>query len=445
MILKTNSLRFWLGLLWLAALTASGQTLNLTNGVLKYAALNSTNASLSGKCELWLTNAVPLSASSVNLTSVDAWLFLTAVKPSVVVSTYLAQIKINGASAVADSNCRVVQYGQSGAVLIPHASSFQPLTGYAGQQFAGAATSYSQWSYYTGTSLTNLSSFRLKRGYQAVLAQSANGANYSKCYVAQDGDLDVGILPATLDKKVQFIYVTPWKWVCKKGIAGNPGISQLNCSWWYDWNIDSSSTRDLDYVAIEQQPYWPGLGQNWQSLGINTLLGYNEPDNSVEDAYKNLTPQGSYTNAVSRLPGLLATGLRMGSPATTDGGPNSWLIPFVNLADASGYRVDVVCTHYYQSHNPADAAGCASQMYNFLLNIYNNTHRPIWVTEWNNGANWTDSTWPAPTYAQQQAAVQAMVNMLESTPFVERYALYNWVEDTRSLITSSNTVTAAGT
>ena len=36
---------------------------------------------------------------------------------------------------------------------------------------------------------------------------------------------------------------------------------------------------------------------------------------------------------------------------------------------------------------------------------------------------------PVPTYAQQQACMSAMINMLESTPFVERYALYNWVED----------------
>ena len=33
---------------------------------------------------------------------------------------------------------------------------------------------------------------------------------------------------------------------------------------------------------------------------------------------------------------LLGTGLRVGSPATSDGGPNSWLIPFVSQADAAG-------------------------------------------------------------------------------------------------------------
>ena len=30
-----------------------------------------------------------------------------------------------------------------------------------------------------------------------------------------------------------------------------------------------------------------------------------------------------------------------------------------------------------------------------------------------------------------------MTQMLENAPFVERYALYNWVEDGRSLVTSS--------
>ena len=130
---------------------------------------------------------------------------------------------MNGAAAVADSNVRVVQYGQNGAVVIPQPSTFQPLTVFTQPQFGGAPTSYSQWTYYTGNGITNISSFKLKRGYQAVFAQSADGANYSKCYVAQDGDLEIGVLPATLDKQVQFIYVTPWRWTSKKGICQRPG------------------------------------------------------------------------------------------------------------------------------------------------------------------------------------------------------------------------------
>jgi autotransporter-associated beta strand protein len=438
MMYKLRELLLIFGI-WSSLFQAGAQTLTITNGVQKYASLTTTTVAMSGRCELWLTNSTaPLSGCTVNLNSIDSWLFLPGVKPSAVVSTYLGQIAVNGVAAVADSNVRVVQYGQYGAVVIPYPSSFRPLTVFTGAEFTGAASTFAPWVYSTGAGISNIRSFKLKRGYQVVFGQSADGKNNSKCYVAQDGDLEVGILPTTLDKQVQFIYVTPWRWTGKKGIAGDPGLGWFNVNWWYNWNINSSSTRDLEYLALRQTQYWPSMSQNWQSLGINTVFGYNEPDSASQ---ANLT----VSQAIASWGDLLGTGLRVGSPSTTDGGPNSWLIPFISQADAAGLRVDFACTHYYQSHNPADPSGCASQMYNFLLNIWNNTHRPIWVTEWNNGANWTDSQWPAPTYAQQQACIQAMVNMLESTPFVERYALYNWVEDTRSLVTSSNTVTPAGT
>ena len=51
--------------------------------------------------------------------------------------------------------------------------------------------------------------------------------------------------------------------------------------------------------------------------------------------------------------------------------------------------------------------------------------RPLWVTEFNNGANWTSG--PDPTFAQQAATVGKMVEMLDNALFVERYAIYNWV------------------
>jgi len=393
----------------------------ITNGVQKFGSLASASVTLSNRCELWLTNATtPLAGSTINLNSIEAWLFLPNVKPSVTISTYLSQVRVNGAAAVSGSNCRVVQYGQNGAVVIPQSSSFQPLTVFTGAEFTGTATAYSQWNYYTGTAYTNISSFKLKRGYMAVLAQSANGANYSQCYVAQDGDLEVGVLPVTLSRQVQFIYVTPWRWTSKKGIAGNPPYSSLNVNWWYDWNIDQNSSSDLEYVAIRQSRYWPGLGQNWQSSAINTVLGYNEPDSASQADI-------AVTDAVWSWPDLLATGLRVGSPACTDGGVSSWLLPFINdlsgatanEANAAGMRVDFVAQHYYQAADPSNPSACASQLYNFLLNIWNNTHKPIWITEWNNGANWTDnSPYPVPTYAQQQADIAAMTQMLESTPFV---------------------------
>lgn len=413
------------------------QTLTITNGVQTYGSLTNTTVTMTGRCELRVTaTSSPISGCSINLNSSNAWLFLPGIKPSAVVSGYLGQIFVNGASAVVDGNVRVVQYG-AGAVVIPHPPGFQPLQVFSGPHFTGASQSLSQYTYYTGTGLgamdMNISSFKLKRGYMAVLAQNTSGSGFSKCYVAQDGDLEVSLLPSLLDNKVRFIYVTPWRWVSKKGIAGNIE-GPLNVQWKYNWNLDQNSTRDLEYVPIRQLRYWPSLAQNWQIIGANTVLGYNEPDSSSQ---ANI----AVGDAIWSWPDLLGTGLRVGAPAVTDGGW-SWITNFVSQADAAGLRVDFVPLHYYWCYDPANPSGAATQMYNFLKARYDQVKRPLWVTEWNNGANWTGCG--DPTYAQQQAAVSAIIDMLENTPFVERYAIYNWVEDVRRVEWDDGSLTDAG-
>jgi len=87
------------------SLSARTQTITFSSGVPKYASLTSATVTMSGKCELWVTNSLtPLSGCTINLNSADAWLFLPAVKPSTVVSTYLAQVKVSGAPAVDTGN-----------------------------------------------------------------------------------------------------------------------------------------------------------------------------------------------------------------------------------------------------------------------------------------------------------------------------------------------------
>lgn len=411
----------------------------ITNGVQTYATLAGTTVIMSNRCELRVTDATtPLSGCLINLNSTDAYCVLPNIKPSVVVATYLSQFRINGAIAVVDNNCRVVQYGM-GAVVVPHNASFQPLQVFTGPHFTGTASSLSQYVYYKGTGLggqnANISSFKLKRGYSVTFAQTENGTGISKNYVAQDGDLEISVLPADFDNSVRFVYVTPWRWVSKKAIAGDPGLGQLNVQSWYNWNIDQNSSRDLEYVPIRQTRWWPGLGQDWKARGANTLLGYNEPDRPDQ---ANL----AVGDAIYSWPDLLATGLRLGSPAPSDGGYSSWLYPFMTQADAANLRVDFVAVHYYRCTSPvSDPNAAATQLYNALKGVYDTTKRPLWVTEWNNGANWTGCG--DPTYDQQQAAVAAILNMLDTTPFVERYQLYNWVEDVRA-VTTNNVLTPAG-
>ncbi|BCU76587.1 hypothetical protein llg_13020 [Luteolibacter sp. LG18] len=434
-------LRFAAGWL-LAALclaSAHAQTLTLTNDSQSYATLTNTTVTMTGRSELRITGATtPLSGCTINLNSTDSWFFMTAIKPSVVSSTYLGQIKVNGAAAVLNTNCRIVQYGD-GTVVIPQASTFTPMQVFTGSHFTGSSTSLATYTSYSDSNLgttyaNNISSFKLKRGYTATVAQNADGTGVSRNYVAQDGDIEVSVLPDELNDSISFIRIFPWRWVNKKGIGGAIA-SGLDVGWYYNWNIDQNSSLDLEYVPIRAQRYWPSLAQDWKARGANTLLGYNEP-NSADQA--NI----AVGDAIWSWPDLLNTGLRVGSPAPTDGGV-AWLESFMNQADAGDLRVDYVAVHYYRSYSSAsDPDGATTQFYNFLKDVYDRTKRPIWVTEFNNGANWT--TGPDPTAAQQAATVGKMMDMLESTPFVERYALYNWVEDVRRVKWDDGSLTAAG-
>jgi hypothetical protein len=274
----------------------------------------------------------------------------------------------------------------------------------------------------------------LKRGYMATIAQHENGSGISRNYVAQDHDVVVGTLPAGLNEGPRFVRVFPWSWTSKKGVAG--GIwKDLNLGWFYDWNIGQNSTPDLEYVPIRQNRHWPGLGQNWKSKGSIHLLGFNEPDRPDQANMK-------VDDAIAAWPILLATGLRLGSPAPSDGGLG-WLYDFMDKADAANLRVDFVAVHYYRAVNdPKDAKGAAAQYYRFLKEIHDRVKRPLWVTEWNNGANWTKA--PKPTPAQQKEAIREMIQMLDETPFVERYALFNWVEDVRQIKNKDGSLTPAG-
>ena len=424
----------------LLPLAALAQTLAISSGVQTYATLSNTTVTMTGKSELRLTDsAAPLSGCTVNLNSADAWLLFANVKPSVVASTYLSQIKVNGAAAVSGTNVRIVQYAL-GAIVLPHAPSFQPLQTFTGPNFTGSSLAYTQYTYYNsasslGTQNRAISSFKLKRGYMATFSTQTNGSGPSRCYVAQDGDLEVGVLPAELNNAVCFVRVLPWRWVSKKG-ASDISPTTLDASWFYNWNNDGNnvqSTLDYEFVPIRQQRWWPAYPTNKPES--NHLLGFNEPDNSVEDAYTSLN-NGSVDTAIAVWPELLATGLRVGSPAVTDGG-ESWLYDFIDKADANNLRVDYVAIHFYR------CGYTATQLYNWLYNIHVRTGRPIWLTEFNNGANWTSCA--DPTYAENATRISEFIDMMDNTPWIERYSVYSAVEYMRQMTYDTGGLTPAGT
>lgn len=379
----------------------------------------------------------PLAGATIRFTAPDGWLFLEKIPPSVVLSKHLDRFLVDGKPAVPDRNLRVTRHLQ-GSVVIPHGSDFPGLVLFDGKSLEGRSLPLPCHvpigDAKLGTMGASARSLLLKRGYMATLATEADGGGFSRNYVAQDHDVCVDALPAEFAAGIRFVRVFPWRWTGKKGIAGGIGRN-LALDWFYNWNISDQSSPDREYVPIRQNRHWPGLNQDWKRRGATHLLGFNEPDRPDQ-------AKMTVDEAIQGWPALLATGLRLGSPATSDGGL-PWLYEFIRKADEKKLRVDFVAVHYYRATNdPGDAKGAANQLERFLKEIHSRVKRPLWVTEWNNGASWTKPADPNPR--QQRAAIQAMIEMMDEAPYVERYALYNWVEDARRVEQNDGSLTPAG-
>lgn len=412
--------RFLLPVATVFSFNVSAQTLSITNGVQTYSALNNnTVVTMTGRSELRLTaTANPIPGCMINLNSADAWVLLPNIRPSVVQASYLSQFLVNGAAAALNTNIRVVEYAM-GTMVIPHSSTITPLQIFTSPDFLGASTNLALYTYYnTSTALggfnQNIRSFRLKRGYMATFAQNANGTGVSQVFVAQDADLDVGFLAASLNQPISFVRVFPWRWTAKKGWGGTQYMPITDPLWSYDWSTGSASTVDREYLPMK----W-GSGSGTASINAmqNTtcVLGYNEPDATAQ---ANLTTN----QAIADWPTMMQWGLRAGAPASSDSGLNGqgiqWTINFMTLATNLGYRVDFVPVHWYKcGQSPA-------QLISYLNQVYAIFKRPMWVTEWNDGASWCT---PLPAdYNAEATALTNFVTALENSPIVERYSIYSY-------------------
>lgn len=422
---------------------ASRTTLTLTDKTVSSTSYTDKEIIINGQTDLHLTNAASISKSLLNnsivkLNSLDSWLFFDNVRPQFVIDSLLRYVYVNGQAAVLKTNVRVSIY-KHGAVVIPHASTFQPMKVYTGQNFSGDSATYAMFNFYTslGTTIDNkIRSFKLKRGYMATFATAADGTGYSRVYIADDKDIEISVMPALLDQSISFIRVFDWEFVSKKGWAGSDfnQYNKTNSTWRYDWSAGGTTTPYVEYVPIRQNGGWPGWSEINAKQYVSHVLGFNEPDHTEQS---NLT----VSQALAQWPDMLRTGLRIGSPACTN---FSWLYSFMDSCKAKNYRVDYVALHaYWAGKSPAN-------WYNDLKYIYQRTGRPLWITEWNNGANWTTETWPTvdrslstANAAKQLSDIKAILNVLDTASFIERYSVYNWVQDCRAIVLA-DTLTPAG-
>lgn len=441
-MLKPTTLLLSLLLFSLRAFSQSGLTvITLTDKEVITPSYTNSEIIIGGQTDLHITAlSNPLTNSIIDLNSDDSWVFFDNIRPDVVISSLLQYIKVNAQAVVQNTNARIAIYKQ-GTVVIPQPSTYQPLEVYTGVNFTGSSQKYSLFTFYNslGTFDNKIRSFKLKRGYMATLATNSDGTGYSRVFIADKEDLLVPAIPDLLDLSISFIRVFNWEWVTKKGwcqtgSAGTPAANKVNATWLYSWSADQASSSTIEYIPIRQNGGWPGWDEIKGKQGVTHVLGFNEPDHTEQS---NLT----VSQALAQWPEMMKTGLRIGSPAVTN---NSWLYQFIDSCDAHHYRVDFVPYHAYWGAKPP------LNWYNDLKAIHDRTKRPIWITEWNNGANWTTETWPDASRALTTANAQKQLNdltkileVMDTAHFIERYSIYNWVEDCRAIILA-DTLTPAG-
>lgn len=384
---------------------------------------------LTGEVDYIITSSTPFGTSGVvDIADTDhSVLILTNVIPSKAAGM-LSHVRVNGRAAVNGSNCMIRIYA-GGSIILPYSSDIKPLTVFTETGCGGESAQYAVGNRVSlrGEALNNrIKSFTLKRGYMVCFMTKSDGTGYSRVFIADSEDKTID-LPAILSGKVSALRVQQWNDSGKKGYAGNAvdANTALRTTWCYNWDAGVNVWPDREYVTQHHHEGWPGISDVGNNGTSACILGNNEPDNTGDDREQVNTVE----EVLATWPQMMATGRRLGSPAMSS--DLNWLYRFIDSIDARGWRCDYVVMHCYWYSD-------WSSWLSTLKTVYNRTKRPIWITEMNYGANWTgwpgsDRTGSDANFAIEKQHFAPVVDGLESTDWLERYAVYNWVEDCRSV------------
>lgn len=425
----------------LAAVMLSATSVFAVNGVQTVEQVSGT-VTLDKDVDYVITAADPFTDGAVlDITNTEnAVVIFQNLKPSKA-AAHLSHIRINGAKAVKNINCMLKIYAE-GCILLPHGTDIKPLTVYTEPDFTGDSESFavSTRQSLRGHALNNrIQSFTLKRGYMVWFGTRVNNNDpgYNRIFIADKSDIQVE-LPAILSKSISTLRVSQWNDASKKGFCSwqQTPNEQLNTTWHYNWDAGHNPSDDREYVTQWHHIGWPGISDVGNQGTSANILGNNEPDNTGDSREHPATVD----EVLALWPEMMATGRRLGSPAVA--GDYNWLYRFMDSIDARGWRCDYVVMHCYWYN---DWPSWNSQ----LSGVRNRTGRPIWITEMNYGANWTG--WPgsnregnSANYAIHLQHFAPIIDGLESTSWLERYCVYNAVEDCRCVIDGKGNLTPSG-
>ena len=355
---------------------------------------------------------------SVNLIGRNSWLVFENNVPSDVISNYLSHVTINGAAAVNGTNCRV-EIWLLGAVVIPLTNE-APFVATTDDGFFTVPLGNTSD---LGENSNKARSFTLKRGFMATVATGKDGSDYSRVYVADHADLTV-TLPAPLDQRISSVYVRNWHYTSKSGYCRTEklweGAKALRVSWLWNWDANSSSSADIEYIPIKQHLYWPDDG-NFNNSSYTAMMLFNEPEHAEQHTSDKCSCGGKIEawEAYKQTAKFNATGLRIGSPSATDftffrnTDEDGNTVGYLDYCEGMKQRCDFTCTHGYW----------APSEWSSKLNTLKSYGRPIWITEWECGASWITSYLPSST-DEYAGKVLTVLDQMEYNIWVERYAYY---------------------
>lgn len=376
-----------------------------------------------------ISGSTPFTTSgSVDIVNTDhAALIIKNIKPSKVISSWMQYISINGEKAVDGENCQVKMYGR-GAIVLPYSKDIHPLTCYTEPNYGGeSCNAYSEGSSggymkTMGESLLNnkVRSFKLKRGYMVTFALGTGGWGYSRCFIADQEDLEIAEMPKNMDARVSSYRLFKWWNAHKAGLASNgdkTANDAVGSCWCYDWaQGNASNLPDVEWVPNHIYEDWPSSATCGSVTGSCHMKTNNEPGNSADDH-----PQ-TVDEILNNWQNLMRTGMRLCSESSHDGSMNH-LKTFIDEIDARGWRCDILDLHCYW------ASGFNNLTW--YSDHYGNG-RPIWISEWVWGASWnnngifaTDRSYSKENQQKCYDGTKPILETLNANSRVERYAYWN--------------------
>ena len=215
----------------------------------------------------------------------------------------------------------------------------------------------------------------------------------------------------------------------KKGLAYNEAsltnaFDGAGISWVYNWADTESGTAlsGAEYVPMlwgaGNVDGWASAAQAAISAGSSHVLSFNEPDLSKQS---NISPSDAAALHKANM-GNFGPGVRVGSPAVTNGGGSNppmgttWLQEFFDACDG-GCKVDFVACHWYSNPGMQYFQDSINAV---IATAQANGVNTVWLTEF--GASGDD--------ADVAPFITSAMEWLDQQPAVERYAYYMCADGT---------------